>query len=220
MNLLLIGAQGSGKGTQASVLMEQLRIRHLSSGDIFRLAIEQDTPIGREVKQYLDRGELVPDAITIRLMLDLLSRPEYLPGVILDGFPRNREQAQALDHALPQLGRTIDAAIYLNVPRDVLLDRLTGRYVCIAQQHVYNIKSNPPRVPGICDIDGSELVQRSDDKPEKIERRLQIFFEQTIQVVHFYRAQHKLIEIDGNQAISVVTQQLLAALSDLSQGAA
>jgi adenylate kinase len=220
MNLVLIGAQGSGKGTQSSVLIEKLGIHPLSSGDLFRTAIANATPLGLEAKQYIDRGELVPDSITIRLILDQLAQPEYVPGVILDGFPRTREQAKALDDALPRLGRTIDYAIYLNVPRPVLLERLSDRYVCTAAGHVYNLKTHPPKVPGICDIDGSPLIQRSDDKPEVIEKRLSIFFEQTIQVVHYYRAQRKLIEVDGNQPIPDVTAMLLRALGLRAEGAA
>ncbi len=212
MNLILIGAQGSGKGTQASILIDRLGIRHLSSGDIFRNAVAQGTPLGMELKGYMDRGDLVPDRLTIQLILDLLQAPEYAPGVVLDGFPRTRDQARALDDALPQLQRTIDRAIYLNVPRDVLLDRLSGRYVCIAHQHVFNIKTKPPRVPGVCDIDGSDLIQRSDDTPAVIEKRLQTFFEDTIQVVHYYRAQGKLLELDGNQPIEEVSLHLLYGL--------
>lgn len=213
MNLIIIGAQGSGKGTQAAMLVERLGVRHLSSGDIFRMAVEQGTKVGLIAKEYMDRGELVPDELTIRLVLDLLNTPEFSPGVILDGFPRNRDQARALDEALPQLSRAVDRAIYLNVPREVLLDRLSGRFVCVAHQHVYNSKTKPPKVEGICDIDGSELIQRSDDTPANIERRLQIFFEQTIQVVHYYRAQQKLVDLDGNLPIDYVSAQLLAALN-------
>lgn len=220
MHLLLIGAQGSGKGTQASVLVRHLGVQHLSSGDMFRAAIDQGTATGTAVKGYIERGDLVPDALTIQLVVDLLKQPEYMPGVILDGFPRTRDQAKALDHALAEMGRSIDYAIYLHMPRGLLMDRLMGRYVCVAHQHVYNIKTNPPRVPGICDIDGSELVQRSDDRPEKIERRLQIFFEQTIQVVHFYRAQHKVIEIEGDQPIVAVSDDLLSALRQATEDVA
>ena len=212
MNLILIGAQGSGKGTQASILVEELGIKHLSSGDIFRTAVKLGTPVGLEAKEFMDRGELVPDRITIRLILDMLAAPEYTPGVVLDGFPRNRDQARALDDALPELHRTIDRAIYLNVPREVLFERLSGRFVCRDNQHVYNVKSKPPLVPGLCDIDGSPLIQRSDDTPAVIEKRLHDFFEQTIQVVHYYRAQGKLLELDGNQPIEKVGQMLVEGL--------
>jgi adenylate kinase len=212
VNLILIGAQGSGKGTQAIKLVEHLGIQHLASGDIFRNAVAQGTPLGQEVKGYMERGEFVPDHITIALILDLLRAPAYEPGVVLDGFPRTRDQASALDDALPQLHRRIDRAIYLNVPRDVLLDRLSGRYVCTAHQHVYNIKTKPPKVPGSCDVDGSDLIQRSDDTPAVIEKRLQKFFEETIQVVHYYRVQGKLLELDGNQPIDDVSRQLLLGL--------
>jgi adenylate kinase len=213
VNLILIGAQGSGKGTQANLLIKHLGIRQLSSGDVFRTAISKGTPVGLQAKEYMDKGELVPDAITIQLVIDLLATPEYSNGVILDGFPRTREQASALDDALPKLDKKIDYVIYLDVPQEILMDRLLNRYVCTAQQHVYNIKSNPPRVDGICDIDGSSLIQRSDDNPDNIKRRLQIFFEQTIQVVHYYRAQGKLIEVNGNQPIDLVGEQLLSELN-------
>jgi adenylate kinase len=212
MDLLLIGAQGSGKGTQAMALSAALGVPTLSSGDMFRLAVSQGTPLGLQAREYMDRGELVPDTITIGLMLDLLSGPDYEKGVILDGFPRNRDQAKALDAELARHGRAIDRVVYLNVPRAVLLDRIEGRYVCEAAGHVYNLRTKPPRQPGICDIDGSRLYQRSDDTPESIERRLNIFFNQTIQVVHYYRAQRKLIEIDGNQPIEMVTAEMLRAL--------
>jgi adenylate kinase len=213
VNLILIGAQGSGKGTQANLLIKHLGIRQLSSGDVFRTAISKGTPVGLQAKEYMDKGELVPDSITIQLVIDLLATPEYSNGVILDGFPRTREQASALDEALPKLDKKIDYVIYLEVPQEILMDRLLNRFVCTEQQHVYNIKSNPPRIDGICDIDGSPLIQRSDDKPDNIKRRLQIFFEQTIQVVHYYRAQGKLIEVNGNQSIDLVGEQLLNELN-------
>ncbi len=212
MNLILIGAQGSGKGTQASLLVEALGIVHLSSGDVFRNAVKLGTPVGFQAKEFMDRGEFVPDHITIRLILDMLSLPEYTPGVVLDGFPRTRDQARALDDALPELARSIDLAVYLNVPRETLFARLSGRYVCRDHQHVYNLKTKPPLVAGICDIDGSPLIQRSDDTPAVIEKRLHDFFEQTIQVVHYYRAQGKLLEIDGNQPIERVGALLTAGL--------
>jgi adenylate kinase len=213
MNIILMGAQGSGKGTQAEFLTTTLGVRHLASGDIFRSAAHSQTPLGVEAKRYMDRGDLVPDEITIGLILDILGRPEYEPGVVLDGFPRTRDQAKALDAVLPQLRRQIDRVVYLNVPRALLETRLAGRYVCTAEaQHVYNIISNPPRVAGICDIDGTSLVQRDDDKPEAIAKRLRIFFEQTIHVVHYYRAQGKLAEIDGSLSIPEVQDEIVAQL--------
>ncbi|MBA3823340.1 MAG: adenylate kinase [Ktedonobacterales bacterium] len=212
MNLILIGAQGSGKGTQASLLVEELGIVHLSSGDVFRNAVKLGTPVGLEAKEYMDRGAFVPDRITIRLILDMLAQPEYTPGVVLDGFPRTRDQARALDEALPELHRAIDRAIYLNVPRETLFERLSGRFVCRDHQHVFNVKTKPPLVPGLCDIDGSPLIQRSDDTPAVIEKRLHDFFEQTIPVVHYYRAQGKLLEIDGHQPIERVGALLIEGL--------
>jgi adenylate kinase len=212
LNLIVIGAQGSGKGTQANLLTKRLGIQQLSSGDIFRSAIANGTAVGLEAKQYMDRGELVPDTITVRLILDLLATSDFANGVILDGFPRTYDQARVLDEALPAQNRAIDHVIYLNVPRENLMDRLLNRYVCTAHQHVYNIKTYPPKVPGICDIDGSALIQRSDDTPDKITRRLDIFFDQTIQAVHYYKMQGKLIEIDGNQPAEQVSEVLLQKL--------
>ncbi len=161
----------------------------------------------------MDRGDLVPDEITIGLILDILGKPEFAPGVVLDGFPRTREQAQALDAKLPEMRRKIDRVVYLNVPRAMLEARLAGRYVCTAEgQHVYNIVSNPPRVAGICDVDGGDLAQRDNDKPEAIAKRLRIFFEQTIHVVHYYRAQGKLAEIDGSLSIPDVQREIVEQL--------
>ncbi len=213
MNIILMGAQGSGKGTQAEFLTTTFGLRHLASGDIFRGAAYSQTPLGMEAKRYMDRGDLVPDEITIGLILDILGKPEFAPGVVLDGFPRTREQAQALDAKLPEMRRKIDRVVYLNVPRAMLEARLAGRYVCTAEgQHVYNIVSNPPRVAGICDVDGSDLAQRDDDKPEAIAKRLRIFFEQTIHVVHYYRAQGKLAEIDGSLSIPDVQREIVEQL--------
>jgi adenylate kinase len=211
MNLVLIGAQGSGKGTQASLLVEKLHIQHVSSGDLLRDAVKQGTPLGNQAKQYMDRGELVPDSLIIQMILTYLERAEFAKGVILDGFPRTRDQAQTLDAALPT-DRAINKAIYLNVPRDMLFARLSGRYVCVAHQHVYNIRTKPPKVALTCDIDGSELIQRSDDTPAVIEKRLKDFFELTLQVVHYYRAQQKLVEIDGSQSIDAVSADLMTKL--------
>lgn len=212
INLILIGAQGSGKGTQAGVLIQRFGIQQLSSGDLFRDAIKQGTALGMEAKHYMSQGNLVPDTITIKMILEALAAPLYANGVILDGFPRTRDQAQALDAALPTLHRHIDKAIYLRVPREILEDRLLNRFVCTIHQHIYNTKTNPPQVEGICDIDGSPLIRREDDEPAAIQRRLTIFFEQTIQVVHYYRTQNKLIEVDGNLPIEAVTSELIAAI--------
>lgn len=214
MNIILVGAQGSGKGTQADMLEAALGIPHVASGDLFRKAFDEQTELGMKAKVYLDRGELVPDDITVAMVLNRLSEPDCKRGVLLDGFPRTIAQAQVLDKGLQDIGRQIDLVIYLSVPRQELLDRLSGRYICRANQHVYNIHSRPPKVPGICDIDGSELYQRSDDTGEAVQRRLDIFFKETIRLLDYYDSQHKLREVDGGQSIDQVQAALLETIRD------
>ena len=209
MNIILIGAQGSGKGTQADLLSQTFGIPHVSSGDLLRQAMAEKTELGMQARVYMDRGDLVPDKITLALVIKRIEQPDCAHGVILDGFPRTIAQAEALDRAMQSIDRQIDVAAYLEVPRQELLHRLSGRYICRANQHVYNIYTNPPKVPGICDIDGSELYQRPDDVGEAVQRRLEIFFGETIHLLDYYRAQGKLVEVNGNQSIEQV-QQVLA----------
>lgn len=208
MDLLLIGAQGSGKGTQAEKLSQALGIPHVASGDLFRKAFDEKTELGIQAKAYMDRGELVPDNLTIPMVLNRIEEPDCVRGVLLDGFPRTISQAQALDKRL-RVGRQIDLAIYLNVPRAELLSRLSGRYICRANQHVYNVRANPPKVSGVCDFDGSELYQRSDDTEEAVLKRLDIFFNETIHLLDYYRSQQKLVEVNGNVPIDQMQRVLL-----------
>ncbi len=216
MYIILIGAQGSGKGTQAEVLSQVLGIPHVASGDLFRKAFDERTELGLKAKAYLDQGELVPDDLTVAMVLGRLTEPDCAQGVLLDGFPRTVAQAQALDKGLQGVGKQIDVAIYLKVPREELLSRLSGRYICRANQHVYNIRTRPPKVPGICDLDGSELYQRSDDTGEAVQRRLDIFFNETIQLLDYYGNQHKLEEVDGDQGIDQVQKSLLGVIRRIS----
>ena len=209
MNIVLIGAQGSGKGTQAGLLTQALGLRHLSSGDLFRQAFEERTPLGVRARAYIDRGELVPDELTVSMILQRLENPMYNSGVVLDGFPRTIAQAQALDRGLHRMGQRIDIAAYLEVPRDELLTRLSGRYICRAAQHVYHQSTRPPKVKGICDVDGSELYQRSDDAGEAVQKRLDIFFNETIHLLDYYQSQNKLVEANGNQHVEQVLAELL-----------
>lgn len=213
MNIVLIGAQGSGKGTQAEMLARAFGIRHIASGDLFRKAIEDETDLGKKAKAYIDRGELVPDEITVGMILKRIAQPDCASGVLYDGFPRTVVQAQALDKGLERIQRQIDVAVYLSVPREVLLSRLSGRYICRAHQHVYNINTRPPKVPGVCDIDGSELYQRADDRGEAVQRRLDIFFNETMRVAYYYRDQQKLVEVNGNQGIEQVQRALVEQIS-------
>jgi adenylate kinase len=213
VNIILIGAQGSGKGTQAERLAQNLGIHHVSSGDLFRKASDEGTELGKKVRIYLDRGELVPDDLTVSMILHSIIEMGYMhDGVLLDGFPRTIAQAQALDEGLSSAGRYIECTVYLKVPREVLLRRLSGRYICRAAQHVYNRETNPPKIPGICNLDGSELYQRSDDQGPAVQKRLDIFFEGTIHLLDYYQKQEKLIEVDGNQEIEQVQRALLKAI--------
>ncbi len=209
MYIILIGAQGSGKGTQAIMLSQALGVPHVASGDLFRKAFEEKTELGLQVNAFLDRGELVPDELTVAMVLGRLEEPDCAHGVLLDGFPRTVAQAQALHSGLQRAGKQIDVAIYLKVPRGELLKRLSGRYICRANQHVYNINTHPPKVAGVCDLDGSELYQRSDDVGEAVQKRLDIFFNETIKLLDYYGSQRKLEEVDGNRSIDEVQQLLL-----------
>jgi adenylate kinase len=217
VNIILIGAQGSGKGTQAEKLTSSLGVSHVASGDMFRKAFDEKTELGIKAKAYLDRGELVPDDITVAMVLSRIKDPDCANGVLLDGFPRNIAQAQALDAGLKETGRQIDVVIYLDVPREELLKRLSGRFICRANQHVYNIYANPPKVAGVCDVDGSELYQRSDDRGEAVQKRLDIFFNETIQLIDYYGSQQKLIEVNGNQDIEQVYTAILNQLNAFMQ---
>jgi len=212
MNLILIGAQGSGKGTQAQVLADELRLKPTASGELLRAAIAKGTPAGKAAQPYYDRGDLVPDEIVVQMILEDLENLDGAHGIILDGFPRTIPQARALDQRLSERGQRIDYVIYLEVPKDILAERLAGRYVCTAYGHVWNILTRPTRVPGICDYDHSPLVQRSDDTPEKIAHRLDIFFHETIHLLDYYRSQGKLIRVDGTRSVEDVNRAILATL--------
>ncbi len=212
MYIILVGAQGSGKGPQAELLSQTLGVPHIASGDLFRKEIDGQTELGLKAKTYIDRGELVPDNLTVTMVVKRLEEPDCSHGVLLDGFPRTVAQAGVLDKGLQEVGKQIDLAIYLRVPREELLKRLSGRYICRANQHVYNINTYPPKVAGVCDIDGSELYQRSDDTGEAVQKRLDIFFNETIRLLDYYGKQNKLVEVDGNQNIDQVQQALLGVI--------
>ncbi len=212
MDILLLGAQGSGKGTQADVLAAKLRIPHVASGDLLRAAISRDTPAGQKARPFYDRGELVPDEIMVAMFLERLAEPDCARGVILDGFPRTIIQAEELSKALASLDRDVDHVIYLKADPAVLVKRLANRYICRAQQHPYNLVTNPPKRPGICDIDGSELIQRSDDTEEAVRRRLEIFYSETVRLLDYYGKQGKVREINADQPIQDVTRDILQAL--------
>ncbi len=214
MDIILIGSPGAGKGTQAEKLSQLLSLRHVASGDLFRKAYEEQTELGLKAQAYVDLGELVPDELTIPMVIRHIEEPEGMNGVVLEGFPRTLTQAQVLDEELQRVNRQIDLAIYLKVSREELLQRLAGRLFCHANQHVYHIRFRPPKEAYKCDLDGSRLYQRPDDDGEALRRRLVIFFNQTVQVLDYYRKQHKLREVDGNQSIDQVHMMLMNEIND------
>jgi len=210
--VVLLGPPGVGKGTQAERLMAHLGLPHVASGDLFRENLKAETPLGLRAKSYMDRGALVPDDITIAMVVDRLARPDCAGGAILDGFPRTVAQAQALADALAGKGQTVEAVLYIDAPVDVLLARLGGRWTCRNCGTVYHMLFNPPRVTGRCDKCGGELYQRADDTPETHRRRIEVYQEQTSPLTDWYRAKGLLREVDGTQDIDGVTAALIAAL--------
>ncbi len=214
MDILLIGAPGAGKGTQAEKLSQLFSLQHVASGDLFHKAFEEQSELGLKAQRYVDLGELVPDELTVPMVIRHIEEPEGMQGVVLDGFPRTLAQAQALDAELPHVNRQIDLVFFLKVSRERLLERLSGRVFCHANQHAYHVKFRPPKVPNVCDVDGSRLYERPDDSGEALRRRLVIFFNQTTEVLDYYRKQDKLREVDGDQGIDQVYAILLNEIND------
>lgn len=211
--IVLLGPPGAGKGTQAKIISQEKGLPHISSGDIFRENLKNQTELGVLAKGYMDRGELVPDDLTIAMIRDRLSRPDCVGGALLDGFPRTPAQAAALDAMLVELGGKVNWVPYINVPEVELVERLTGRWTCrLNPAHIYNIKSNPPAKTGVCDVDGGELYQRDDDKEETVKNRIQVYFKQTMPLIDYYRAAGVLVEVDGKQSIGKVGLDLLGLL--------
>jgi adenylate kinase len=210
--VILLGPPGAGKGTQAARLSRWLGVPHVSSGDLFREHSKGQTELGKLAEGYMAGGQLVPDEVTIAMVRERLERPDAAQGALLDGFPRTPAQAEALGRLTQQLGGAVRAVAYLRVPDAVLLERLTGRWTCRAQGHIYHERTHPPKTPGVCDLDGSELVQREDDKVETVTRRLRVYREQTESLIDHYRAAGLLVEVDGNQPEAGVTDSLTAAL--------
>ena len=211
--IVLLGPPGAGKGTQAKVIAETLKVSHISSGDIFRENLKAQTDLGKQAQGYMNRGELVPDDLTIAMIRDRLSRPDCAGGAVLDGFPRTPAQANALGKMLAEFDGKVERVPYIAVPAEVLIERLSGRWTCRAAGHIFHQKYNPPKEPGKCDIDGSELYQREDDKSETVLRRIQVYTEQTAPLIEYYQLAGLLAEIDGTVDINDVTRQMLGALS-------
>jgi len=209
MNIVLLGAPGAGKGTQAERLSAELGLPHVASGDLFRSHLSQGTELGLKAQSYMERGLLVPDDLTIAMVKERLEQPDCVDGVILDGFPRTLPQAKALDQCLAEMGRVLDLALYIQVPEQELVERLSGRWICRRCQTPFHLKYNPPKREGICDVCGGELYQRSDDKPETVRKRLRVYFEQTAPLIEYYRRAGLLTEVDGVGEIPEVTHRLL-----------
>lgn len=212
-HIILLGAPGAGKGTQASALSEKLDLPHVSSGDLFRDNLKNQTPLGLLAKSYMEKGELVPDDVTVAMVRERLSRPDCdTKGALLDGFPRTLEQAKALDSVLAQDNKRIDAVILIQVPEDVLVARLTGRWICRQCQTPFHNLYNPPKQAGKCDVCGGELYQRADDQIETVGNRLKVYFSQTMPLVEFYKQQGLVKEVNGEQEIDRVTLDTLSAI--------
>jgi adenylate kinase len=211
--IVLLGPPASGKGTQAARLREALHLPHVASGDLFRENLKNETELGRKAKVYMDRGDLVPDDVTIAMVMERLSRPDCASGALLDGFPRTLAQAEALDQALAAQGHSISVVLNVVVPDDVLVERVSGRRLCRVCGEAYHIQFNPPKQPGVCDADGGELYQRDDDKPETVRQRLKVYWDQTSPLIDYYRRQGVLVEVNGDQPIDAVEAALRAAVA-------
>jgi len=207
---VLLGAPGSGKGTQAGIVSQRFGVAHIASGDLFREAVNRGDELGQKAKSYMEKGLLVPDEITIRMILERIAAPDCAQGFILDGFPRTLGQAQALDRVLKERG--IDKVVYIKVSTEELVRRLSGRFICRDCQAPYHEITAPPKVPGRCDQCGGELYQRSDDSPETVRKRLEVYFLETAPLIDYYKEAGKLVEIDGERGIEEVGEELIAAL--------
>jgi adenylate kinase len=203
--IILLGAPGAGKGTQAEVLRSQFGAAHVSSGDLFRENISKQTSLGVLAKSYMDKGELVPDDVTIKMVMERIAQPDCVRGVVFDGFPRTEAQAKALDAALARENKEIGVVLFVQVRDRVLIERLTARWICPVCGSVYNLLTDPPRVAGKCDKDGSALSQRDDDKPETVRTRLDVYRRQTAPLIEYYRRAGLLRELNGEQTIEQVT---------------
>jgi len=212
MFLVFLGAPGAGKGTQAAVISRKLGLAHIASGDLFRQAVEKGTELGKSVKNYMDKGALVPDEVTIQLISERLNEPDCKSGCVFDGFPRTIEQARALDKMLASRGEAIDKAIYIAVPEKELLQRLSGRWICRKCQTPYHQVTSPPKVTGKCDKCGGDLYQRSDDTEETVRERLKVYFAQTTPVLDYYKAEGELVAMDGNRGIEEVSEKIIDVL--------
>ncbi|MCL4270066.1 MAG: adenylate kinase [Anaerolineales bacterium] len=209
--IVLLGPPGVGKGTQAKILSEKTKLAHVSSGDLFRENLKKQTELGKLAKSFMDKGELVPDDVTISMIRDRITRPDCEAGAILDGFPRTPAQADALEKMLTEFKSEVSKVPYITAAEEILVERTSGRWTC-PQGHTYHAKFNPPKQAGVCDVDASELYQRDDDQVETVTKRIRVYLEQTMPLVEHYRKAGKLVEVHGDQPVEQVTKDLLAAL--------
>jgi len=212
MNVVLLGAPGAGKGTQAALVTGALGVVHVASGDLFRSALKEKTELGLLAKSYMEKGELVPDEVTINMVVERIRRDDCANGVLFDGFPRTLSQAKALDERMKGEGRQIDKTVYVEVPEEELVRRLSGRWICRECQVPYHEISSPPKVAGKCDACGGELYQRADDKEETVRERLKVFLSETLPIVEYYERQGKLVSVDGNRAVDQVAADIAGFL--------
>lgn len=215
MNIILMGLPGAGKGTQASEIVKKYPIPHISTGDMFRKAIREETELGKKAKSFMDRGELVPDEVTVGIVKERLSEDDAKKGFLLDGFPRTIDQAEALNDIMSDLNREIEAVINIEVPEEELMNRLTGRRICEKCGTTYHLVFNPPKVEGVCDLDGGKLYQREDDNPETVSNRLKVNIKQSKPILEYYDQKCVLKNIDGAKDIDDVTSDVIQILDDL-----
>jgi len=215
LNLILLGPPGAGKGTQAERLEEDFHLPYIATGNMLRAQVDEGTDLGKKAQAYMDDGKLVPDELIIGMILQCVEQDDCSEGFLLDGFPRNLEQAKSLDEAIERLDRKLSAALLIDVPDEVIINRITGRRVCSKEGHVYHVESNPPKHDGVCDIDGSKLIQRKDDTPEVVEKRLKVYHEETEPIVEHYDAKGVLKRFDGTRPPTEVHDHLRATIATL-----
>lgn len=214
MKIIMLGAPGAGKGTQAKLIAEKYGVPHISTGDIFRANIKNGTELGKEAKKYMDKGQLVPDQLTVKILLDRVAQDDCSKGYVLDGFPRTIPQAEVLDEALTKLGDKIDYAINVDVPDENIINRMSGRRACVTCGATYHMVHVPPKQEGVCDTCGNELILRDDDKPETVKNRLTVYHEQTQPLIDFYTKRNILKTVDGTRDMQDVFQEVVAILGE------